>query len=242
WGDDASTPEEMFFLRQEPMAAIRMKFMTGSHSAFRVSVGFNGGIINYREYVADDAALFFNPLSEDVVTDRIRANYTNGNIALGMEFSCGNRLRFFGGFSLVYAYGGGKMKFSYGNEITDLNPAPTTMKKIDGTGGINDFAATVQMDYARPVEQYTSGISHGIGLSGDLGVEFFFIPKVSIDARVSMMPIMLAFQPQTYVVYEGLNKFTNKIEDYNRLVSPGSNYLLYGTENYGISFGINYYF
>ena len=53
---------------------------------------------------------------------------------------------------------------------------------------------------------------------------------------------MFSFQPQTYTIYEGFSSLSGKVEQYNGLVSPGSNALLYGTENLGCRLTLNYYF
>lgn len=105
-----------------------------------------------------------------------------------------------------------------------------------------DPSAVVQMDYARPVKQYNVGVNQGIGLYAQIGIEWFFIPRVSLGATLDITPLMVAWQPQTYVQYEGFNKFSGAVENYNQLISPGSMYLLYGTENLSCTISLNYYF
>jgi hypothetical protein len=98
------------------------------------------------------------------------------------------------------------------------------------------------MDYGRPVKEYNIGMSHGIGIYLNLGLEWFFMKNASLGATVDLTPIMVAFQPQTYTIYEGYDKYNGKVAQYNDLVSPGSTYLLYGTENIGVNISLHYYF
>ncbi len=237
--DKAAHPNQMFFLTQDPMVSIQGKYSVSNNMSVRASVGFGGGVLNYREYVTDDAAKAVNSITEKVVTDKARASYTNGGVQAGIEFNTSGRLRFVGGVGLVYAWGGGEINYEYGNQMTIYNRCPTTMEKIED---MNEFVANPQMDYARPVKQYNIGVSHAFGFSLDMGVEWFFVKQASIGARLSIIPVMYAVQPQTYTTYEGYNKYTNSVEEYNHLVSKGSEYLLYGTDNLSLSFSLNYYF
>ena len=56
------------------------------------------------------------------------------------------------------------------------------------------------------------------------------------------------FQPQTYTTYEGYTSLAiaggsdeGSVIEYNKLVSPGSTGLLYGTNNFGLRLSLNYY-
>lgn len=235
-------PSQMFILAQQPMVSISYKYQAKEHMAFKASIGFSGGYITYREYVNDDKALALNPMAADQVADAINLNYTGGGITAGLEFSAGKNLRFVGGFGLMYSFGGGDVTFNYGNQITALNQKPTTMEKIDKN--INEFASSgcTWMDYGRPLHQKNVGISQGIGIYANLGIEWFFMKNASLGATVDITPLMVAFQPQTYTTYEGFDKYHNQVAQYNDLVSPGSCYLLYGTDNIGVNISFHYYF
>ncbi len=236
-----SLPYQMFMLAQEPMASIRVKHKLNNVIAIRGSVGFSGGYFNYKEYVKDDKALATNPFAEDLVVDAVKFNLASGGASVGIEFTGGDRkLRFVGGVSLLYAFGGGKMKFDYGNQITAMNQKPTCMPLISDS--LNAFQAVGDIAYGRPVERYNIGLEHGIGLSCDLGLEWFIVPKVSLGAAVTFTPIMVVFQPKTYTIFEGYASSRGQVVEYNKLVSPGSTYLLYGTENLGMSLSLHYYF
>jgi hypothetical protein len=237
-----SKPSQMFILAQQPMVSISFKYQVKEHMAFKASVGFSGGYMNYREYVNDDKALALDPMSKAQVADAVKLHYTGGGITAGLEFNAGKNLRFVGGFGLIYSFGGGDVNFEYGNQVTEANQHPTTMEKIDKN--INEFASSgcTWMDYGRPVKQYNVGVSHGIGIYANLGLEWFFMKNVSLGATVDLTPIMVAFQPQTYTIYEGYDKYNGKVAQYNDLISPGSTYLLYGTENIGVNISLHYYF
>ncbi len=58
---------------------------------------------------------------------------------------------------------------------------------------------------------------------------------------MTMTPVMGVFQPQTWSIYEGYSSWTDRVEQYNKLVSPGSNAILYGTETFGLRISLNYY-
>ena len=235
-------PNQMYILAQQPMVSISYKYQAKEHMAFKASIGFSGGYVNSREYVNDDKALALNPMSAAQVADAVMLDYKGGGITAGLEFNAGKNLRFVGGFGLMYSFGGGEVNFAYGNQITEANQHPTTMEKIDKN--INEFASSgcTWMDYGRPVKQYNVGVSHGIGIYANLGLEWFFMKNVSLGATVDLTPIMVAFQPQTYTIYEGYDKYNGKVAQYNDLVSPGSTYVLYGTENIGVNISFHYYF
>lgn len=238
--DRQSYPNQMFFLAQDPMVSFQFKYMLTNHSAIKARIGFSGAVLNYREYVQDDAAAAIDEFSPKQVSDRIRCQYSGGGVTLGMEFSKGNRLRFVGGFGLVYAFGGGRMDFSYGNAMNAYNQQPSTMDKINND--LSQFEPNEAMEYARPTKQYNVGLCHAFGVSGTMGVEWFFIPKVSVGAEVSIIPVMVAFQPQTYIKYEGVNRYTQEVQEYTDFISKGSSYLLYGTENISLNLSLHYYF
>lgn len=237
-----SKPSQMYILAQQPMVSISYKYQAKEHMAFKASIGFSGGYVNYREYVNDDKAMALNPMSEAQVADAVKLDYKGGGITAGLEFNAGKNLRFVGGFGLMYSFGGGDVQFEYGNQMTAANQHPTTMEKIDKN--INEFASSgcTWMDYGRPVKQYNVGVSHGIGIYANLGLEWFFMKNASLGATVDLTPIMVAFQPQTYTIYEGFDKYHGEVAQYNDLVSPGSTYVLYGTENIGVNISLHYYF
>ena len=237
--NEGANPYQMFILAQEPMVSFRVKHKLSDKLALRVGVGFSGAYFNYKEYVRDDEAFFINPLSEDVVVDGIKYNLSGGGASLGLEFTGGSRkLRFVGGVSLLYSFGGGVMDFYYGNKMTNANQNPTLMALINP---LNDFATNGDVINGRPSKRYNIGFEHGVGLMCDMGIEWFFAERLSLGAAVTFTPLMVAFQPQTYTTYEGFSTATGQVVEYNKLVSPGSTTLLYGTENIGLVLSLHYY-
>lgn len=241
----ASSPKQMFILSQDPLAAIRAKYFLSSKMAMRAVLGFNGSLVNYKEYVCDDLAASIDPSTENKVVDNVSSNLNSMNLQIGFEGRNGDGcVRFVYGFDLMYAIAGGGMDFKYGNELTELNRIPSTMPMTSEmkAGSVNDFQSRLGIAYGRPVKRYNSGYVHGIGLSMDMGIEVFLAERVSVGLAMNFTPIMVTFQPQTYTVYEGFSSLSGKVEQYNGLVSPGSNALLYGTGNIGCRLSLNYYF
>lgn len=241
----AASPKQMFILSQDPIAAVRAKYFISSKAAVRATLGFNGSLINYKEYVRDDLAAAADPDTENKVMDNLRSNLNSVSLQLGYEGRLGEGcVRFVYGFDLMYSIAGGTMTFQYGNELTDFNHVPSTMPMTSEmkAGSVNDFQSKLGIDYGRPLKRYNSGYIHGIGLSVDIGIEVFLAERVSVGLAMNLTPIMFSFQPQTYTIYEGFSSLSGKVEQYNGLVSPGSNALLYGTENLGCRLTLNYYF
>lgn len=85
----AANPKQMFIMSKDPMAAIKFKYYTSSKSAFRVSVGINGSLVNYKEYVQDDMAKAMNPDSQNQVVDRATSSMNSFSVLLGKEWNQG---------------------------------------------------------------------------------------------------------------------------------------------------------
>lgn len=241
--------KQMFILSQDPLASIRFKFHISEKLALRASVGILGSNVNYREYVTDDAAVAINPLSQNKVADQATSNLNGGSLLLGTEYKAGKgALKFVIGFNAMYSIAGGSMNFKYGNVLSEYNRAPSTMPLLKAPATpddktLNQYDSPVLgIAYARPTGRYNVGYVQGLGLTMDMGLEWFCFDRISIGAAMTFTPIMFMWQPQTYTTYEGFSSISGKVEQYNDLVSPGSNALLYGTENIGVALSLNYYF
>lgn len=242
---NASSPHQMFMLSQDPVAALRFKYRTSRNWSLRMSVGFNGSVVNYREYVPDDMALALNPESQNLVVDNVRSELNSGSFMLGMEYMSGTgTVRFVIGADLLYSVAGGHLYFDYGNRMTDLNHVPSSMPMTSEMkdGSLNDFTSRHGISYGRPLDRYNSGYIHALGLSFDMGIEVFLNSNISAGLTMNFTPVAVAFQPETYTVYEGFSTYTGKVENYTGFVSPGSSALLYGIENIGARISLNYYF
>ncbi|MBR1564878.1 MAG: hypothetical protein IJ650_05975 [Paludibacteraceae bacterium] len=241
--------KQMYALSQDPVAAFRIKYRFAENWNLRASLGLSGSHINYTEYVQDDLAKTLDPLSENKVADVVKSDLNSGNLAIGAEFVKGKKLKFVMGFSVLYAIGGGMLKFDYGNKMTELNKVPSSLPYsgwISGaTPALNPDAAAGAAQgiaWARPLKTNNSGIHHGLGVQMDMGIEWFFQDRISLGAAVTFTPIMFTFQPQTYTIMEGFSTTSGQVEQYNMLVSPGGWSCLYGTENLGFQVSLNYYF
>lgn len=240
--DLASSPKQMFILSQDPLAAIRGKYYLSDKTALRMGFGFNGSVVKYREYVQNDLAVALNPESQNKVTDVVTSRLNSIAMSFGFERKVGSpKIKFVYGADILYAIAGGRMVFSYGNAITDINHIPSSMPITAPQGKLDDFQSKLGIDYARPVERYNSGYIHGIGIQADAGLEFFLTPKIALGLSMTFTPLMATFQPKTYSTYEGFSANTGKVEKVTDVVSPGSCALLYGTENLGCRIALTYY-
>lgn len=241
--------KQMFIMGSEPLAAFMLKYRMSEIVSLRANLGFTGSLVNYKEYVDDDAALRDNGLSQAKTTDVIHNKLNSVSLSLGAEFHKNvGAFQFNFGASLLWAVGGGSISTTYGNPLTkDGGWVRTTMPYLRNSADnstLNQYAAADSHNAianAYLVESYNQGYIHGVGLSVDMGVEWFCLPRVSIALSMTMTPIMGVFQPQTYSIYEGYSSWTDQVERYNKLVSPGSNAFLYGTDTFGFRFSLNYY-
>lgn len=236
---------QMFIMSQDPVAGIRFKYHTSNKSALRISAGLNGSVVNYREYVTDDRAVALNPNSTNKVVDNAQSAFNSVSLMVGNEWKLGEKaVRFVVGFDVMYTVAGGKLRYQYGNAITEYNKVPSTMPMLGTTTneGVNDWVENAAIPYARPVRSYNQGYIHGIGVSVDMGLECFVAEQLSLGVALNFTPLMFTIQPRTWTTYEGFNNWSGKVEEFTNLVSPGSNALLYGTENIGCRISMQYYF
>lgn len=252
-------PKQMFILSTDPLVSFMLNYHFSPVVSLRANFGITGSQVNYKEYVTDDMAVHDNIKSEAKTVDVASSKLNGTTIGVGLEFTKAfGRLAFVGGFGLQYAIGGGSMAFSYGNSMNSTTtgngtklPSTMTMLKLNGENTLNEYstvsnsAMTAHPDYTivgRPVERRNVGMNHGIGLTADMGIEYFFAGRMSIGASVTFTPIMFVFQPQTYTKYEVYNKSTKQGEVWDKaVVSPGSTAFLYGTQNLGLRFAFKYY-
>ena len=246
-GAKTNWSKQMFVLSQDPVATLRFKYRMAEKWNIRASVGVLGSHISYKEYVQDDLALKLNPDSRAVVVDDIHSNLNGASIIAGGEFVSGKgRLKFVAGFNIMYSVAAGNVVCKYGNAITADNQAPTTIGMMSPTpapgGAYAKWAGGNGIAWGRLLKSNFNGGVHGLGVSADMGIEWFFIDKLSLGAAVTFTPVMFTFQGQSYDIYEGYSTKTHTVIESNQLYTPGSWGVLYGTENLGLNLSLNYYF
>ncbi len=253
-------PGQMYILSKDPVASFKLRYHMSESMAIRAQLGISGSIINHRDYVQDDQAVFLNPDSQNKVFDEVSSKLNAGSFSLALEMIKGSGpLKFNASLGLLYAIAGGSMDFTYGNPFnTSWNgnvPTSSPYTQKLGTSGyeaddLNDGAPVGQIgiSYARPVKRFNVGYTNALGLVIDMGIEWFFSGSMSLGAAVTFTPVMVMFQPQTYTTYEAYTTLAiqgkpddGSVIEYNKLVSPGSTGLLYGTDNFGLRLSLNYY-
>lgn len=232
---------QMKFLGTTPVASLSFKYMLSNNLAVSLSYGFDGMSVDYRENVLDDKAYYANPETSKQTADQVKTKINTGTVQAGIDYlkGDGNWKLSLGG-QLVYAYGGGKSDFSYGNALNEYNSKPTINSV---SAALNDWQDNGDIAFARPIKRYNIGYEQGLGLRLNIGVEYFFIPKASVSATMSILPIMYAWQPETFTTYEGYSSLSSQvIKEYTVQHSSGSQYVMYGTETFGLSVALHYYF
>jgi len=265
-----NTPKQMFILSTDPLVSFMLNYHFSPVVSLRANFGITGSVVNYKEYVQNDAKYYeYLALGQTTTAqtfDTVTSKLNGTTIGIGLEFTKAfGRLAFVGGVGIQYAMGGGSMVFNYGNPMGEYKgpsessasfKVPTTAPYLQptGTGTLNEWESVKNKAllkntdwstaYGRPLERYNVGMNHGIGLTADMGLEYFFAGKMSITAAVTFTPVMFVFQPQTKTSYEVWNTSTKRAEVWNgegALVSPGSTAILYGTQNLGLRFAFKYY-
>ena len=166
WSDRVGdTPKQMYILSKDPVASFKIRYHMTSDFALRAQLGITGSNINYKEYVADDQALYLNPDSQNKVVDVVTSKLTAGSLGLALEWIKGVKsLKFNAAAGLMLAIAGGSMDFSYGNPFNkDWNGnAPTTMPRTTfvahtpNYNNLNDAYEDINIDGTTPARSSAS--------------------------------------------------------------------------------------
>lgn len=163
------------------------------------------------------------------VTDEWIENSTDVSIGGGVEYrkGLGRVVGVFGGeVSLMYRRT--KIKYDYGNPITEGNQAPTST-----------FGAVVGGRFERIVEE-TFNRELGAGITGFAGVEYFVAPKMSIGAEFTLgLEFMKMYRGEDK--FEFWNAATSSVETRSSVAAGGSE-LTVETGNAGGSINLMFYF
>ena len=249
-------PHQMYFLGIDPKFSFVFRHHLSDNWSLRTTLGLSGSVTNYKEYVMDDVAYKANTKTENRVEDCITAKMNGISLGLEAEYTKSfGPLAFIAGFGAQFAIGGGKMDFKYGNDYgTYNNNTPTTMPYLklstNDVQTLNEYGylsngktmGTVDgVTNARPLERYNVGMCKALAFTCSMGIEYFFIGQMSITLAVTFVPVAIYFQPETYTSFEGYSTTAHQVVNFDTLISPGSNALLYGTQNVGLRLGFNYY-
>lgn len=227
------------------LVSIKAKNMLTPSLALKMTVGFNGSHIDYKEYVPDDYELSLNSASEQVVEDSIIGNLAMGSATFGVQKYLGKgSLKFTVGADLAYTIAGGHLNFKYGNDFATYNSnKPSSMPVTKEGGDMNLYSGShAGITYARPYKRNEIGTIQQVALVANAGLEFFIADHISAGLEVCFIPVAFTWQSQTWGIYEGYSATSMSVIKYNDLVSPGSHALTYGTNNFGVNISINYYF
>ncbi len=153
------------------------KYFLTEESALRVRFQTSLQTNNFDFYVPDDLAVLADPTSLALKIDNKKVSSSAFGIGAGYEMHRGRgRLRgIFGGefnFNIVSS----KETYTYGNAFSATNTAPST----------SDFAGSITNPGSRITERTkTAGSGLGFGLGGFIGVEYFFMPNISLGSELS---------------------------------------------------------
>lgn len=153
---------------------LNFRYFLSDNSAARLALRINSSKDVNNFYVADDAAQMNDPLSQNQLEDRRIELNNSYELRPGYQtFRGQNRLRGFFGGDLFFAYSKYSQEFEYGNQMTDINPAPTT--------------AAYSGSAARRALKTNYGAQVSLGLGAFTGAEYYIMPNVCIGAELGLI-------------------------------------------------------
>lgn len=222
-----------------PTTSFFVKYMLTDEIAARANVGIQKIGSTTRMYQKDDAALFFNPLSEKEVIDK-RISHENGAaLALGLEYRRGyKRIQGYGGADLLYGFTQKTDRYVYGNKITEANQTPT---RTSGTFITTTVVDNPNWSKTYLLEHRNQGYDHYVGLDVRMGVEYFIASHLALGGEVALY-MYQKIGSQEWQKTEGWNATTNRLETKIETVSPGNTSFNLGTNNIGGRLYMMFYF
>jgi len=179
------------------------RYFLSDNSAARVALRINSTKEVDNRYVRDDAAFMEDPLSQNQVEDRAIYSRNNYELKLGYQVFRGeNRLRGFFGADLFLGYSKENNEYEYGNQMTVLNPIPTSA-----------FGSGAERQLTR---NYGSEFSVGVGAF--TGAEYYFMSKACLGVELGLL-YGQSFEGQSNESYETMVESIYVTGD--REVSPG---------------------
>jgi hypothetical protein len=180
------------------------KYFLTDKSAVRAIIGIDNSTKNIRKYVADDF-LRLDPLNPNALAEDMHSA-KNRDISLNVGYQIyktHKRLAGYYGAQLGYGFSMSSSEYTYANPITAMNQLPTS---YNFNGNVNGFNRTLES---------TTGNSHAISTGLFIGVEYFFIPKMSIGGEYG-----LGFQHR----WSGQANATSEAWDGSRVIKSDTPY------------------
>jgi hypothetical protein len=232
-GNDVNTAP---FRKITPLMSISGKYFLDKETALRVNLGLIYQRDFTKTYTDDDADHALNPFSQKKVIDTYLRKNTGMSLMAGLEKRAGKeRLQGIYGAGLLFAVSNRIDKYTYGNAITDINQAPTETNGGSTAAPLNGFV------YNRVLENYNFAPTLHAGIVTFVGVEYFFMPKMSVGGEVNFTALA-SFDRAEYQELEGFSTVDMAKKEWTELVSPSSNHLTIGTGNIGANVTLNFYF
>ncbi len=191
---------------------LMLKYFLQDEMALRVIV--KGEKYNYTDnrYVADDAAIYADPLNADAKTTDQR--FTKGSAyTLGIGVSTIKR----------------NYEYSYGNSFSEINQNPTFF----------DFNTNSETSGTRRIikEDGIKGIGYGAELF--LGVEYFFMPNICLGSELTWGT---SFDRSSQITHEDEYWNGSSVQNQKVLDGPGNTSLNLGMTNPSISLYLMFHF
>lgn len=213
-----------------PTVSLMGKYMLTDNFAVKANLGVLVKSVNNASYIQDDAATILDPLSNNKVADYTSSKERGLSLMAGVEYRVGKkRIQGVFGGGLLLGVKSNVVKYSYGNQMTDINQHPTVANNSVWAGNY------------RTLKEFSDVPNFYAGLVGTAGVEFFVAPKVALGAEVSLVAAYNINQ-QRYTLSEGYNTSTEIIETKTDLVSPRTGSFNLETKNLGGSLYLAFYF
>jgi len=173
------------------------RYYLSNDAAIRAAVRINSNGSEDQYYVQDDAAVLLDPLSQKQVKDQYTYSQKQFEIKLGYQmFHNRNRLRAYYGADLIYFYSKEKENYEYGNQMNELNPAPTSHWGNLGTRDLEIIDGTI----------------NGIGVGALGGFEYYFLPKICLGVEFGIK-YMGYWKGQSYSTQERMVLTTHVEEE-----------------------------
>ncbi len=160
---------------------IYAKYFIQDNAAIRAKISLDFSQTKNKETIKDDYALLVDPTNTGATTIDSRTIANNAiDLNLGYEMRRGKgRVQGFYGAEVLLGFGKKNVSYDYGNPITATNQTPTiTTEDPDGTTPIPGQGYRVLKS--------KGGLEFNAGLGVFAGVEYFFVPQISIGGELGL--------------------------------------------------------